>query len=252
MSRLIDLTGQKFGKLTVIKRVEDHIQSNGRHVVQWMCKCDCGNELIVLGDSLKGKKTKSCGCLQREFTKTLLKEINTKRNNYNLTDKEYGIGYTSKNEEFYFDLEDYDKIEDYCWFTDDNGYIVARIRGSNKYAKLHRIILNCTEHTPVDHKNGKATRNDNRKSNLRIGTYSQNGMNRNVSSNNTSGVTGVTWHKGKQKWTAQITVNNKQISLGSFNDFEDAVKARKEAEDKYFGEWSYDNSQDSKYLKEII
>ncbi len=245
MSKLIDLTGKRFGRLIVLKRAEDHIQSNGKHVVQWLCKCDCGNELVTSGDSLKGKKTKSCGCLQRDFAKTL-KKINTKKNIYDLTG-EYGIGYTFKGEEFYFDLEDYDKIKDYCWFMDNNGYIVAKIRGSKKYTRLHRVVLNCVKYTPVDHKSGKDTRNDNRKSNLRICTYSQNGMNRNTLSNNTSGVSGVTWHKQKNKWQAYITVNKRQIHLGYFDKFEDAVKARKEAEEKYFGEFSYENSR-----KEII
>ena len=45
---------------------------------------------------------------------------------------------------------------------------------------------------------------------------------------------------------AYIAIDKKQIHLGLFDKFEDAVKARKEAEDKYFGEWSYDNSKDYK------
>lgn len=57
MGKVIDLTGQKFNKLTVIERVE----SNNRHA-QWRCKCDCGNETIVRGDKLKSGHTKSCGC----------------------------------------------------------------------------------------------------------------------------------------------------------------------------------------------
>lgn len=248
MGGLVDLTGKVFDRLTVIKRAEDHIRSNGRHVVQWLCKCNCENktEIIVTGDSLKGGKTRSCGCIQKEFAKTL-KEINKKSNVFDLTNKEYGIGYTSKGEPFYFDTEDYNKIKDFCWFIDSNGYVVARIRNTQKYAKLHRVILDCKGNAQIDHIHGKNTRNDNRKSNLRICTRSQNGMNRGLLPNNTSGVTGVTWHKRKNKWTAQITINHKQISLGAFINFDDAVKARKQAEEKYFGEWSYDNS-----VKEII
>jgi hypothetical protein len=58
MGRFIDLTGKRFGKLTVIK-----IDSKDkfRHL-RWLCKCDCGNETVVLSDNLKRNHTKSCGC----------------------------------------------------------------------------------------------------------------------------------------------------------------------------------------------
>ena len=82
-----------------------------------------------------------------------------------------------------------------------------------------------------------------RKCNLRIVTRSQNGMNRGVQSNNKTGVTGVTFYEPYDKWNSQIVLNGKHINLGYFSDFEDAVKARKEAEEKYFREYSYDNSQ---------
>ena len=94
----------------------------------------------------------------------------------------------------------------------------------------------------VDHKHGENTKNDNRKSNLRICTSSQNNMNRKIFSNNKSGCTGVIWNKDTNKWIAYITVNKKRIHLGSFINFKDAKQARKEAEEKYFGEWSYNNS----------
>lgn len=62
-SRLKDLTGQRFGRLTVIKRAE-----NKGNKTMWLCKCDCGNEVISEGSSLKNGDTKSCGCLRREKT----------------------------------------------------------------------------------------------------------------------------------------------------------------------------------------
>jgi hypothetical protein len=68
-------------------------------------------------------------------------------------------------------------------------------------------------------------------------------MNVGLRSNNKSGVTGVIWHRRSSKWRAFIRINGKQIELGLFDRFEDAVVARKEAEEKYFGEFSYDNSQ---------
>ena len=62
MPKLNDLTGKRFGKLTVIKRVEDYISPKGQHQVQWLCKCDCGKERIVLAACLKDGTVRSCGC----------------------------------------------------------------------------------------------------------------------------------------------------------------------------------------------
>ena len=95
----------------------------------------------------------------------------------------------------------------------------------------------------IDHIHGNTSRNDNRKSNLRVCTHSENMMNVGLRSDNTSGVTGVTWHKGEKRWVARITVDGARRLLGRYKKFEDAVKARKEAEDEYYGEFSYDNSQ---------
>lgn len=61
MGKFIDLTGQKFGRLTVIERAE-----NRGKQTYWLCKCECGNEVIVRGGSLKNGTTKSCGCLNSE------------------------------------------------------------------------------------------------------------------------------------------------------------------------------------------
>ena len=68
MPALKDLTGRKFGRLTVIKRAEDHISANGRKRVFWHCICDCGNECDVNSDSLVKGTTQSCGCLNKELT----------------------------------------------------------------------------------------------------------------------------------------------------------------------------------------
>ena len=56
-------------------------------------------------------------------------------------------------------------------------------------------------------------------------------------SNNTSGCTGVAWIKENNRWWAYICINNSTINLGYFIDYNEAVKVRKEAEIKYFGEY---------------
>lgn len=225
----------RFGRLTVVKRVEDYIEpSSGRHRARWLCDCVCGNQAVVLDCNLTKKKgTKSCGCFARENMSKVKKRYNT----YDLSG-EYGVGYTLKGEKFYFDLEDYDKIKNYCWSLTNDGYVSTHIK--KKQTLFHKLIMN-NEVGIIDHINHNVQ--DNRKSNLRIVTSSQNGMNASLSKNNTSGVTGVKWHKKQQKWVATITINYKRIWLGSFVDFDDAVKARKKAEEEYYGEFSYDNSQ---------
>ena len=59
-----DLTGQRFGKLVVERRVDDLIQENGRRRVRFLCKCDCGGSIITTSSSLIVGETMSCGCLQ--------------------------------------------------------------------------------------------------------------------------------------------------------------------------------------------
>jgi len=146
----LNLEGQRFGKLTVIKAVN----VNGAR--KWHCHCDCGNECDVITGSLTSGNSTSCGNC---------------KNFYNLSG-EYGVGYTSKGEEFYFDLEDYDKIKDYCWYIDKTGYV----RNRNGLL-LHRIVTNCPNNLVPDHINGKQSRNDNRKANLRLATRNQNTYN---------------------------------------------------------------------------
>ena len=63
--RLIDLTGLRFGRLTVIDRAE-----NRRGLPAWNCHCDCGATVTVLGCNLRTMHTQSCGCRQKELTST--------------------------------------------------------------------------------------------------------------------------------------------------------------------------------------
>ena len=241
MGKFIDLTGQRFGKLTVINRVDDYVYTNGNKKAQWLCRCDCGKEKVIIGDSLKAGHTKSCGCSKIEYLK--------KYNNYDLSG-DYGIGYTRKNEPFYFDLEDYDLIKNYCWYTNTAGYLIAKESITRKEIFLHRLLTNVTKDFIVDHINHKIY--DNRKSNLRIVNHSKNAMNQKKTKKNTSGCTGVFYHSYHEKWNAVITVNRERIHLGYFNNKEDAIKVRKEAEEKYFGEHSYENSMKISQKDEVI
>ena len=72
MSKINDLTGQKFGRLKVV----EHYGSNKNGRALWLCHCDCGNKKVVVGNSLINKVTTSCGCYNKEHSK----HIHTKHN----------------------------------------------------------------------------------------------------------------------------------------------------------------------------
>lgn len=76
MSRIIDEIGKRYGRLTVI----EYAGSSNKKAM-WLCKCDCGNEKIVSGDSLRRGTTKSCGCLKKEKSSERMKKIVSENKN---------------------------------------------------------------------------------------------------------------------------------------------------------------------------
>lgn len=74
MSKIIDLTGLRFGRLTVLYRAENHITPCGSVRVRWNCLCDCGNTIVVTTNSLRSSRTKSCGCLFDDTRHTAAKK----------------------------------------------------------------------------------------------------------------------------------------------------------------------------------
>lgn len=224
-----DLTGQQFG-MWVVLEFGGHDRHNRK---LWLCQCTCEKHTKrkVLQNSLTRGDSTSCGC------KTRFKNTG---NQYDLSG-EYGIGWTSNtNEQFYFDLEDYDLIKDYTW-SEHKGYIVAH-PNNEQYISLHRLVMGVINNDDyvVDHPQHNTK--DNRKDKLRICKQMQNSYNRSKGNNNRSGVTGVRYDADRNGWRSYITYDKQRVWLGSYKDFDDAVKARKEAEERYFGTFSYDNS----------
>lgn len=130
-----------------------------------------------------------------------------------------------------------EKISMHKWNLDNHtGYVRTKINKKTIY--LHRFILDINDKDSIiDHINNNKL--DNRVENLRVCNKSKNAMNvKNLKSNNTSSVTGVTWDKSRNKWIAQINVNKKHIHLGRFDDFKEATKVRLKAEKKYFKEFA--------------
>jgi len=122
------------------------------------------------------------------------------------------------------------KIGDKAGCINTAGYVQISIKGVLFLA--HRLAWTyMTGETPVfiDHINHD--RSDNRWENLRQTTHQENCKNCTFSKANTSGCTGVIW--ADNRWVARIKVNYKEIVIGRFVKFSDAVKARKSAEIKY-------------------
>ena len=122
------------------------------------------------------------------------------------------------------------KAGDVAGGLNDKGYLI--IRHNDKSYKAHRLAyLYVYGYMPeiIDHKN--RIKNDNKILNLREVASSQNSCNRNLSSANTSGVTGVSWNPQKGgRWVSRISVNGKRKHLGYYLEFDEAVKVRLDAE----------------------
>ncbi len=136
------------------------------------------------------------------------------------------------------DDEDFERCSQFRWYLNSHGYVMREIRrsGARTIQYLSRFVMNAPVGVLVDHKEGDLL--DNRKSQLRFCTKSQNMCNRGKNKNNTSGHKGVTWDKSRSKWRAQIEVNGKGISLGYFTDVTSASASYAEASLRYHGEFS--------------
>lgn len=130
------------------------------------------------------------------------------------------------------------------WNSRSSGTEAGAVKRSSGYRmvcvfgreyRAHRIIwLMQTGEWPesdIDHING--VRHDNRLANLRAVSHATNLRNQSRNSRNTSGFAGVSWHKGAEKWSAQIKVNGKKVHLGLFATAECAAQARAAANSAY-------------------
>lgn len=142
------------------------------------------------------------------------------------------------------DTEDYPLLSKYRWFALPRGRTyyayghVGRESGKVISAFVHRLILNAPVGIQVDHINGDGL--DNRRANLRLCTIAGNQHNRHTAWG-ASKYKGVTWHKQKGKWQAQIQSNYKNIFLGLFDDEVAAARAYDVAALNLFGEFARSN-----------
>lgn len=227
MSRIKNIRGKTFNKLKVI---ESFGRSNRDHSVLWLCQCDCGNTIFATHTQLKNGDIKSCGCLKRT--------VSRKYNRYEIEGDTVKV-YDSKDNYTLIDLDDLEKIKPYYWFKSTGGYFCTVTGFKHKpRLLLHYFVFpqDIPKGYEVDHKDRR--RFNNTKANLRLATRSENNINRTLSSRNTTGYTGVSFIKTKNKYRAYITINYKQKSLGLFDSAFSAYEARLKAEKELYKDFS--------------
>lgn len=208
--KAIDLSGQRFGKLTVIQRVE-----NKGNTVMWECRCDCGNTITVPSQSLRNGITISCGC--------------EKRRTKDYTGQRFGrlillekTNYTEKGGYVY-------KCKCDCGNIIYRPISLIKSGGIKSCGCLPRDL-------------GKEKIKRMREINHVEGTAVGNIASRKLAKNNTSGYTGVT--KCGKYWQARIKFKGIIYYLGNYKNKEMAIRARQEAEKELYGtflEWYAEN-----------
>lgn len=205
-----DLTGQRFGALTVLSRVE------GEERTMWHCRCDCGNEKDILAGNLRSGLVTSCGCGRNRIAARTESLAVTPQASFNdIAGKRFGMLTAIR----------YDRQKRRWLCRCDCG---------------GECYLNCAElktrrdcgcsAAQAAAERIKAGANGNRLG-TNINTIT-NIMSGKLRKTNTSGITGVSI-KGNC-YRARIVVRGREINLGKFTTLEAAVRARKEAENKYF------------------
>ena len=239
-----DQTGKIVNNLKVLYRLKkDHIEPNGTTRPMQRCQCIlCGDEFDVQAGYLR-KRTARCPCKKKRKKRPRERKFNK----YEL-DGEYGIGYTiNHNMPFYFDLEDYQKIEDYKQ-SDSKGKYIVSVDEDGRMVQMQKVIMTSRENwhnlsIQIDHIDHNGF--DNRKSNLRICNASQNNSNKTTRADNKSGFSGVIQVEKKQRQRVYIEKNGKVHWNGSFKyeDYTLAVRKRIILEKLYFKEFFYKDHQ---------
>lgn len=200
MRKKIDMLGTKWGELTVISEVE---AQSGRRM--FLCKCSCGREKIIRGSHLRYGAIKTC----RKCNEVIY-EVRG----------DITVGKLTNGHQFTIDSRFYNKVSKHQWCINLGGYFFTRIKG--RPISLHRYIANITDkNIYIDHIN--RIKSDNRISNLRIATRSENSFNVDVREGCTSKFKGVSWNKRDKKWQAEICYKRSKIFIGRYHSEEDAA-----------------------------
>ena len=145
------------------------------------------------------------------------------------------------------DDDQYDELVQWKWCAQRDRhtwYAVTKVPDPSKKSgrrqfKMHRLILDAPAGVEVDHRDGNGL--NNQLTNLRLATDSENGRNRRLPINSTSGFKGVSWDRNTRKWRAVIRVDGKKHHLGLFTDPIDAALAYDTAARELHGEFAHPN-----------
>jgi len=212
MTRFKDLSGQKFGKLLVIEATN---KRNSSGSVLYKCKCGCGNITYVSSGSLRSGHTKSCGCTREEKFKKY-----REKKKINLVGKRFGKLIVLEN-------VGVDKKHNSLWKCKcDCGNTIITI-GRSLTSGLTKSC-GC-----ISRDNLGTLRKENNIEHTNVAIV-KGLLNNNKSKITKSGVKGVCWNKREKKWRSYIMFKGKLSELGYFLKLEDAIKARREAEEKLF------------------
>jgi len=204
MNELLDLTGQRFGKLTVLRKAP----SQGDRRTRWECQCDCGNVYVTTSQNLRKGRVKSCGCGR-------LKDI---------TNQRFGRLTAVERSDKYVEYAGHGRK--YMWkCICDCGEVVYRLP-----EKLRNDVDSACENC----KSKSAVSNMYAKAGFVEGTQLSKIAATKATAASKSGVRGVIWNKHTGKWRAALRFQGVTHYLGEYTEFSDAVKARRDAEDKYF------------------
>jgi len=207
---MIDLTGQRYGRLVVIKEVE-----RKGYTRRWLCRCDCGNERVVAMSNLRVGHTKSCGCYQREKSFAA--------NTDDLTGKVFGRLTVVKQSE----TKPYKSRHVFwvCQCECGNTTIADGVHLKEGAIKSCGCLLKDSGYELQEYN----------EMNLRIEGVFVPSLTKKLQKNNTSGVKGVSRVRRKSgyAYVAYICLKGKNYYLGTFPTIEQAAAARKRAEEKY-------------------
>jgi hypothetical protein len=139
------------------------------------------------------------------------------------------------------DAADTPLVEGVNWYANvhrNTVYCVNRSQNETKKTtiRMHRVIMGDPDGFQIDHIDGDGL--NNRKSNLRLATRSENARNRRINKNSTSGLKGAFWVESRKRWRAEIKADGKKINLGYFNTPEAAYAAYVAASEKLHGEFA--------------
>ena len=205
--------GDKVGMLTLLENKRENKRT------YFLCKCDCGNKKWIRSDCIGIEKTISCGCYNRENNYIKAKDIKNKR-----------LGRLIA-------LEPTEQRDKY------NGSIIWKCKcdcGNIAFVAEHRLLKGDIKSCGCLGKENSRKNMSKAFAHIKEISYKENTSlillepNKKLLKNNTSGVTGVTRDNKKGVWVAQIWFKGKNIYLGKFKNKEGAIKARKEAEIRYF------------------